>query len=982
MPELALDSEKLHNIKVADGEMRLKEEEVDNDKPMTFQDSRHQIDNNKQPDDKRLLHFGDAKKDMEVESKELVLSLQSQLTDSYKKMQEMEYQSNRLKATLREKDDKWQKSLSRLLKGTQDLMWAQLDAKEEILRLQFDWKDQLKNFGEELQTLVAAASGYHKVLAENRQLYNEVQDLKGNIRVYCRVRPFLTKDSTKQTTIDYIGENGELVLANPGKPVGKDSRRSFTFNRCFDTKSLQEEVFLDTQPLIRSVLDGFNVCIFAYGQTGSGKTFTMSGPTNMTPTNWGVNYRALNDLFEITQTRVHVFRYEIGVQMLEIYNEQVRDLLVTDGSHKKLEIRNNSQLNGLNVPDANIMPVTSTDDVLELMKLGQKNRAVGSTSLNDRSSRSHSVVTVHVQGKDLESGSIFRGSLHLVDLAGSERVDKSEVTGDRLKEAQHINKSLSALGDVISALAQKNGHVPYRNSKLTQLLQDSLGGQAKTLMFVHISPDADSFGETMSTLKFAERVATVELGAARSNKESGEIQILKDQVYQLKEVVAKRDAEIAILNNTIKEQLEKADNIANTEKVKGKPTNASKPRRRTSNEAQAQKGRKTTTENGNANAENRQSMRKIPGDKKTPSSLVLSTGHDPEDSTEHFESSSACSPLDSPTENKVQFEVSEDGAVNVFEKLKLLKSRRKGIGKRVGSFDSHHSLLEHDDVSEYVKAKPLNTTQQEAGLVFDTTTPASPSQPERNFTCQELNDTFQSSGDDTLSSFQDYTQQLKTDSNGRYVAGAKKYDVVAEMGRSNQQSGLRLRPPSNMVYGQDLANGSFETVLLDTIGGQNAQDTGCKRGSFLLNSDVGLDEDFGDEEAFESRGTCQDDTASLYSDSGMSAEAENSGSVDQNKKVRSNSTRPQKGMFQSEVSLTPVTSTSRASPSKAERKSTGGLSQVRPRKHKTVGPAAASDKPPPKRNAPVTGNANQEVDPAIAGNRRSSIAVASLTTWR
>ncbi|KAG0554669.1 hypothetical protein KC19_12G109900 [Ceratodon purpureus] len=904
--------------------MSLKEEEVDNDKPMTFQDSRHQIDNNKQPDDKRLLHFGDAKKDMEVESKELVLSLQSQLTDSYKKMQEMEYQSNRLKATLREKDDKWQKSLSRLLKGTQDLRWAQLDAKEEILRLQFDWKDQLKNFGEELQTLVAAASGYHKVLAENRQLYNEVQDLKGNIRVYCRVRPFLTKDSTKQTTIDYIGENGELVLANPGKPVGKDSRRSFTFNRCFDTKSLQEEVFLDTQPLIRSVLDGFNVCIFAYGQTGSGKTFTMSGPTNMTPTNWGVNYRALNDLFEITQTRVHVFRYEIGVQMLEIYNEQVRDLLVTDGSHKKLEIRNNSQLNGLNVPDANIMPVTSTDDVLELMKLGQKNRAVGSTSLNDRSSRSHSVVTVHVQGKDLESGSIFRGSLHLVDLAGSERVDKSEVTGDRLKEAQHINKSLSALGDVISALAQKNGHVPYRNSKLTQLLQDSLGGQAKTLMFVHISPDADSFGETMSTLKFAERVATVELGAARSNKESGEIQILKDQVYQLKEVVAKRDAEIAILNNTIKEQLEKADNIANTEKVKGKPTNASKPRRRTSNEAQAQKGRKTTTENGNANAENRQSMRKIPGDKKTPSSLVLSTGHDPEDSTEHFESSSACSPLDSPTENKVQFE--------------------------------------------------------EAGLVFDTTTPASPSQPERNFTCQELNDTFQSSGDDTLSSFQDYTQQLKTDSNGRYVAGAKKYDVVAEMGRSNQQSGLRLRPPSNMVYGQDLANGSFETVLLDTIGGQNAQDTGCKRGSFLLNSDVGLDEDFGDEEAFESRGTCQDDTASLYSDSGMSAEAENSGSVDQNKKVRPNSIRPQKGMFQSEVSLTPVTSTSRASPSKAERKLTGGLGQVRPRKHKTVGPAAASDKPPPKRNAPLTGNANQEVDPA--SNRRSSIGVASLTTWR
>lgn len=149
------------------------------------------------------------------------------------------------------------------------------------------------------------------------------------------MRPFLTKESTRQTTIDYVGENGELILLNPIKLAGKESRRSFVFNRCFNVNASQEEVFLDTQPLIRSALDGFNVCIFAYGQTGSGKTFTMSGPNNLTPTTWGVNYRALNDLFFITQSRVHVFRYEIGVQMLEIYNEQVRDLLVTDGSHKK-----------------------------------------------------------------------------------------------------------------------------------------------------------------------------------------------------------------------------------------------------------------------------------------------------------------------------------------------------------------------------------------------------------------------------------------------------------------------------------------------------------------------------------------------------------------------------------------------------------------------------------------------------------------------
>jgi kinesin family protein C2/C3 len=141
-----------------------------------------------------------------------------------------------------------------------------------------------------------------------------------------------------------------------------------------------------------------------------------------------------------------------------------------------LEIRNSTQ-DGINVPEATLVPVSTTSDVIHLMNIGQKNRAVSATAMNDRSSRSHSCLTVHVQGKDLTSGVTLRGSMHLVDLAGSERIDKSEVTGDRLKEAQHINKSLSALGDVIASLSQKNNHIPYRNSKLTQLLQDALGNQ-------------------------------------------------------------------------------------------------------------------------------------------------------------------------------------------------------------------------------------------------------------------------------------------------------------------------------------------------------------------------------------------------------------------------------------------------------------------------------------------------------------------------
>lgn len=259
---------------------------------------------------------------------------------------------------------------------------------------------------------------------------------------------------------------------------------------------------------------------------------------------WGINYRALQDLFQISKSRGDIIEYEIGVQMIEIYNEQVRDLLVVDGSSRRLDVRNNSQLNGLNVPDACLVQVNCTQDVLELMRVGLKNRAVGATALNERSSRSHSILTVHVQGKELISRSILRGCLHLVDLAGSERVDKSEAVGERLKEAQHINKSLSALGDVISALAQKSAHVPYRNSKLTQVLQDSLGGQAKTLMFVHINPEPNAIGETISTLKFAERVASVELGAARANKETTELQDLKAEISNLKSTLEKKEAEL------------------------------------------------------------------------------------------------------------------------------------------------------------------------------------------------------------------------------------------------------------------------------------------------------------------------------------------------------------------------------------------------------------------------------------------------------
>ncbi|KAE9598230.1 putative minus-end-directed kinesin ATPase [Lupinus albus] len=415
-------------------------------------------------------------------------------------------------------------------------------AKAGMQFMQMKFHEEFSNLGVEIHDLAHAASGYHRVLEENRILYNQVQDLKGSIRVYCRVRPFFPGQQNHLSTVENI-EGGTITVSIPSKN-GK-GRKSFNFNKVFGPSATQAEIFCDMQPLIRSVLDGYNVCIFAYGQTGSGKTYTMTGPKEITEKSRGVNYRALSDLFRIADQRNDTFLYEISVQMIEIYNEQVRDLLVTDGANRRYPFNkiHCSSHKGLSVPDASLVPVSSTIDVIELMNRGQRNRAVGATALNDRSSRSHSCLTVHVQGRDSTSGAILRGCMHLVDLAGSERVDKSEATGDRLKEAQHINKSLSALGDVIASLAQKNSHVPYRNSKLTQLLQDSLGGQAKTLMFVHISPESDSIGETISTLKFAERVATVELGAARVNKDGADVKELKEQIASLKAALARKEGE-------------------------------------------------------------------------------------------------------------------------------------------------------------------------------------------------------------------------------------------------------------------------------------------------------------------------------------------------------------------------------------------------------------------------------------------------------
>ncbi|CAH8381998.1 unnamed protein product [Eruca vesicaria subsp. sativa] len=227
-----------------------------------------------------------------------------------------------------------QKILLHQQKHIQELKQTLITTKTGMQLLQKKYQEDFFHLGSNhVNGLAHAAKGYKRVLEENRKLYNLVQDLKGNIRVYCRVRPFLPGEPTMLSTVEHI-EEGTITIRVPSK-YGKEEHKPFMFNKVFGPSATQEEVFSDMQPLVRSVLDGYNVCIFAYGQTGSGKTFTMTGPKELTEESLGVNYRALADLFLLSNQRKDTTSYEISVQMLEIYNEQVRDLLATDGQTKR-----------------------------------------------------------------------------------------------------------------------------------------------------------------------------------------------------------------------------------------------------------------------------------------------------------------------------------------------------------------------------------------------------------------------------------------------------------------------------------------------------------------------------------------------------------------------------------------------------------------------------------------------------------------------
>lgn len=379
---------------------------------------------------------------------------------------------------------------------------------------------------------------------KRKKLYNQVQEARGNIRVFCRCRP-LSKEETlagHATVVDLdAAKDGDLGIL-----TGGSTKKLFKFDRVYTPRDDQVDVFADASPMVVSVLDGYNVCIFAYGQTGTGKTFTMEG----TEQNRGVNYRTLEELFQIADKRSDTHTYNISVSVLEVYNEQIRDLLATSPASKKLEVKQASE-GSHHVPGIVEAKVENIKEVWNVLRTGSNARVVGSNNVNEHSSRSHCMLCIVVRAQNLMNGECTKSKLWLVDLAGSERIGKTDAQGERLKEAQNINRSLSALGDVISALANKSSHIPYRNSKLTHLLQDSLGGDAKTLMFVQISPSEKDLGETTSSLNFATRVRGVELSPAKKQIDTGEIQKMKAMLDKARQECKSKDESLRKLEESL-----------------------------------------------------------------------------------------------------------------------------------------------------------------------------------------------------------------------------------------------------------------------------------------------------------------------------------------------------------------------------------------------------------------------------------------------
>lgn len=381
-------------------------------------------------------------------------------------------------------------------------------------------------------------------------------DQETSVKVSVRIRPQVPKEIIEMCKVCTSVTAGEPQIVLGGS-------KAFTFDHVFNMDSTQEEVYSTcVSSLIDGCLDGYNATVLAYGQTGSGKTYTMGTGFDLRvrADNKGIIPRAVEHLFNGIQERIIQAKergiphpeFKVNVQFLELYNEQIIDLLADDNANQPIKIHEDAS-GGIYTVNTCARSVTSVESTLDCLKKGSLSRTTASTNMNSQSSRSHAIFTLYIkQQRIVELGEVngdihqdmpshefetLTAKFHFVDLAGSERLKRTGASGDRAKEAVSINSGLLALGNVISALGDRKkigSHVPYRDSKLTRLLQDSLGGNSQTLMIACISPSDRDFMETLNTLRYANRAKNIKNKViANQDKASETINLLRREIQQL-----------------------------------------------------------------------------------------------------------------------------------------------------------------------------------------------------------------------------------------------------------------------------------------------------------------------------------------------------------------------------------------------------------------------------------------------------------------
>ncbi|XP_011874076.1 PREDICTED: protein claret segregational isoform X2 [Vollenhovia emeryi] len=449
----------------------------------------------------------------EVETLTLELSaIRKNEEDMTKRLRELEESCTNLSSALNQFQEKSRTQEVLISEQTEELTTLRKD-----LKLQQELNTDLNINKEELRALT------HKMDKERRVLHNTIQELKGNIRVFCRVRPPTQKETEQMKalcninfiddcTIEVGKSDGSDAMSCSGKQRG--TKQEFSFDKVFAPKASQADVFEELSLLVQSALEGYNVCVFAYGQTGSGKTYTMEGECGLEIE--GMIPRTVRHIFvEMKQFELLGWEYRIEASFLEIYNEHIIDLL--DCQPKMHEIRMvDSKGHDLYVSNLQIKEIHNAEELYACLRTAQRNRAVAATQSNERSSRSHSVARIRLIGTHVTKQEVVVGNLNLVDLAGSERLKSEEAI--RTAETKNINKSLANLGNVILALLKKQEHVPYRNSKLTHLLMPSLGGNSKTLMLLNISPLDECYNETLNSLRFGSNVNNCKTGHVKRSR--------------------------------------------------------------------------------------------------------------------------------------------------------------------------------------------------------------------------------------------------------------------------------------------------------------------------------------------------------------------------------------------------------------------------------------------------------------------------------